>query len=106
MNIISQLKGYEKTIKHLSANAWDFLCTCKVVIKRVPSSQEMVEKSLENIRANIKTYETIEFSEKTFEDPSLEKEIIVGLLFDEHKGIKSINVDMNSFLPYIYQLQQ
>ena len=43
-------------------------------------------------------------SEKTFEDPTLDKEITVGLLFDEHKGIKSINVDMNAFLPYIYQL--
>ena len=56
MSILDQIKGYEKTIKHLTANAWDYLCTCKVVITRVTSGQEMVEQSVDKILENIGHY--------------------------------------------------
>ena len=50
-DIMSTLKGFESEIKHLSANAWDYLCTCKVVITRVPSMSTMVEQSMANFTA-------------------------------------------------------
>ena len=93
-----------KEIKHLSANAWDYLTNCKIVIKRVPSLEWMVDQSMANLQTQFAHYEKLEYSPQTYEDPSLPNEITVGLLFHEKNGIKKIKIDMCSFLPYAYQL--